>query len=119
MPRRIVIDVPDDAPERLYAELTTALSSVAQAVGNAASPPVRVAVHHDLHGQEPVGHRPGTRPPGGFTVALRGYDRAQVDDWVSRVQRTTPPYPQPSFTVVLRGYNRAEVDHWVRQVVAR
>jgi hypothetical protein len=123
MPRRIVIEVPDDAPERLYAELAAAVSTVAHAIGNAATPSFRVEVHHAHVGQESVVHRPDSSaphrvpdPPGDFTVVLRGYDRTQVDDWVGRVQRSAPPYSRPSFKVTFRGYDRAQVDQWVRHV---
>jgi DivIVA domain-containing protein len=123
MPRQIVVEIPDEVPERVYAELAAAISSVAEAVGKAADPAFPVAVHHDFQGRVPAAHRPGQRlahyvpePPAGFTVVLRGYDRAQVDEWISQVQRSAPPYPRPSFNVALRGYDRAQVDAWVRQV---
>ncbi|AGZ42924.1 hypothetical protein AFR_23270 [Actinoplanes friuliensis DSM 7358] len=54
-----------------------------------------------------------------FAVALRGYDRLQVDEEVGRLRAAlgdgavshTPAEPQPDdFTVVLRGYDRGEVD---------
>jgi hypothetical protein len=125
MPRRIVIEISDDAPERLYAELAAAVSTVAHAIGNAASPSFRVEVHHAHLGQDPIVSRPDSSvphsvpyPPGDFLVVLRGYDRTQVDDWVGRVQRSAPPHSTPRFKVALRGYDRAQVDQWVRHVAA-
>jgi len=123
MSQRIVIEIPDNAPERLYGELVVAVSTVAQAIGNVASPSFRVEVHHDAGGQDSVVRRPDPsvphrvlEPPDGFTVVLRGYDRMQVEDWAGRVRRSAPPYPMPSFRVVFRGYDRVEVDRWVRHV---
>jgi DivIVA domain-containing protein len=62
-------------------------------------------------------------------VALRGYDRAQVEAFVAKVQRdlggsgsvsTAPPplWPSvgpPQFSVVLRGYDPAAVDDFLRR----
>jgi DivIVA domain-containing protein len=87
-------------------------------------------------GRAPVARRvpaaaPATTPAPGFTVVLRGYDRAQVDSLVARAQRALdePPGPQraaaraeldgAAFIMVLRGYHRGEVDEHLRQLAAR
>ncbi|WP_053202373.1 DivIVA domain-containing protein [Jiangella muralis] len=54
-----------------------------------------------------------------FTVAMRGYDRAQVDAYCALVEaalaggEAVPAHP--GFTVVLRGYDPQEVDAWIRE----
>ncbi|WP_176985241.1 DivIVA domain-containing protein [Asanoa ishikariensis] len=48
-----------------------------------------------------------------LTMALRGYDRAQVDAWLASCRTLLPaPTPDSSFrpTIVLRGYRIAETD---------
>ncbi|HEX8626944.1 MAG TPA: DivIVA domain-containing protein [Catenuloplanes sp.] len=148
MPRQIVIEFPDDVPDRLYADVVATMSTMAGTIANAASPPLRLSLHHEggsiHHDGDPVEHpdRPahpdggsvaeggpwwnpvaprhlpaGLRDaPGGFTVVLRGYDRGQVETWISQVRASAPPYPRPDFDVVLRGYDRGQVDELVRQV---
>ena len=55
-------------------------------------------------------------PTPSFDVVLRGYDRAQVDEFVARLRAAdggTSPPERPAFAVVLRGYGRGQVDRWV------
>lgn len=64
---------------------------------------------------------------------LRGYDRAQVSQWIAEATGESAPsapaparegvrlpgtYAAPAFDVVLRGYDRTRVDPVVRRVVA-
>jgi DivIVA domain-containing protein len=63
-----------------------------------------------------------------FTVVLRGYDRASVDDLVERAEAAAAsgdPARRAALraevggarpTVVLRGYDRAEVDERLRRL---
>lgn len=64
-------------------------------------------------------------PPPRFTVAARGYHRAQVDAHCARIEATLAGTAgalaitaheavNPSFTIVLRGYDHREVEAWVR-----
>ncbi|SDU69798.1 DivIVA domain-containing protein [Jiangella alkaliphila] len=65
-----------------------------------------------------------------FTVAMRGYDRAQVDAHCTRIEATlagtagtlaitAEEAVNPVFTIVLRGYDPQEVEAWVRDRAAR
>lgn len=50
-----------------------------------------------------------------FTVAIRGYDRAQVDAYCAGVEAAPAGGGQvPAFDIVLRGYDPREVDAWIR-----
>ena len=61
-----------------------------------------------------------------FDLALRGYDRLQVDDMMQRAEaaaastdpalraRTCHELRSVQFSVVLRGYKRPEVDHFLK-----
>jgi len=82
---------------------------------------------------------PGTAQPDdvpaglhvGFTVVLRGYDRAAVDELVDRCGKSLVserPDARASlrealrsrrFRVVLRGYDRAQVDRWLDDMLQR
>jgi DivIVA domain-containing protein len=53
-----------------------------------------------------------------FIVVLRGYKRADVDEFVAKVERGERP-PAPTFRVSLRGYDRVEVDQYVQQHLTR
>ncbi|WP_116950702.1 DivIVA domain-containing protein [Jiangella endophytica] len=64
-----------------------------------------------------------------FTVAMRGYDRTQVDAHCSRIEATlagtagtlaitAEEAVNPVFTIVLRGYDPREVEAWVRAQAA-
>jgi DivIVA domain-containing protein len=67
----------------------------------------------------------------GFTVVLRGYDTAEVDAMLRRVQQAlASPDPatrasvrsalnEPAFRIRLRGYDRNEVDDYLRRAVDR
>ncbi|MFG2121568.1 DivIVA domain-containing protein [Streptomyces sp. NPDC048710] len=46
----------------------------------------------------------------GFDIVRRGYDRAQVDAYLTRLAAGTAPGTPPAFDVVRRGYDRAQVD---------
>lgn len=82
-----------------------------------------------------MGEAPHTNVPApSFDIVLRGYDRAQVDQFVALLRAadgdTSAPaparegvrlpgtYAAPAFDVVLRGYDRTRVDPVVRRVVA-
>jgi hypothetical protein len=67
----------------------------------------------------------GVPPAPKFTIALRGYERRQVDRHVERLlqaRRDGLPLPgdaaRPDFMIVLRGYERAEVDEYVRRLAS-
>jgi DivIVA domain-containing protein len=45
-----------------------------------------------------------------FSVAWRGYDRRQVDEYVRRLPDRSGP---PVFDVVFRGYDRKEVEAYI------
>jgi DivIVA domain-containing protein len=63
-----------------------------------------------------------------FTTEFRGYDRAEVDNFVrkandaiasnepTRQARARADAQAVSFRVALRGYNRREVDHYLRRI---
>ena len=67
----------------------------------------------------------------GFTVVLRGYDRAQVDAVLERIRvalASTDPAARAAvreelsrnaFQVRLRGYDRIEVDDYLRRITDR
>jgi DivIVA domain-containing protein len=67
----------------------------------------------------------------GFTVVVRGYDRAQVDAVLERVRAalaSTDPAARAAvreelgrtaFQVRLRGYDRMEVDDYLRRITDR
>ena len=51
-----------------------------------------------------------------FTVVLRGYDRTQVDQAISRLLSSPPgSFVVPEFDIVMRGYERTQVDSYMRQ----
>jgi DivIVA domain-containing protein len=65
-----------------------------------------------------------------FRVAVRGYDRAQVDQYCERIERTlagtagadavtADEAMNTGFDIVVRGYDHDEVEAWVRSTVAR
>ncbi|WBO65314.1 DivIVA domain-containing protein [Streptomyces camelliae] len=55
----------------------------------------------------------------GFDIARRGYDRAQVDAYLTRLTAGTAPETPPVFDIVRRGYDRAQVDARVAQLLHR
>lgn len=46
----------------------------------------------------------------GFDIARRGYDRDQVDDYLTRLRDGNPPSDFSGFDLVRRGYERGQVD---------
>jgi DivIVA domain-containing protein len=74
----------------------------------------------------PVRHNGGVE----FNLALRGYDRQQVDMVVERAEKATASSDPalraavreqlraPNFSVVLRGYHRHEVDSFLKAMLA-
>ena len=70
-----------------------------------------------------MGEAPHTNVPApSFDIVLRGYDRAQVDQFVALLRAAdgdTSALPDghrpPSFDIVLRGYDRAQVDQWIAE----
>jgi DivIVA domain-containing protein len=61
-----------------------------------------------------------------FAIALRGYERREVDKHIDRLvqaRQDGQPLPadaaSPKFTIVLRGYDRREVDDYISQLIAR
>lgn len=58
------------------------------------------------------------RPPHerfGFRIARRGYDRDQVDAYLTRLRGGAPPAGSVVFDLVRRGYEQSRVD----EVIAR
>ncbi|KOV61433.1 DivIVA domain-containing protein [Streptomyces sp. MMG1121] len=53
----------------------------------------------------------------GFEIARRGYDRAQVDDYLARLSTGTPHGTPPVFDIVRRGYDRTQVDARIAQLL--
>ncbi|MEU2712605.1 DivIVA domain-containing protein [Streptomyces sp. NPDC007205] len=53
----------------------------------------------------------------GFDIARRGYDRAQVDAYLTRLASGTAPEAPPVFEIVRRGYDRAQVDARIAQLL--
>ncbi|MEE4494894.1 hypothetical protein [Streptomyces sp. BE230] len=51
----------------------------------------------------------------GFRIARRGYDRDQVEAYISRLRAGAPPAESVAFELVRRGYERGRVD----EVIAR
>lgn len=59
----------------------------------------------------------GVRPD--WTILIRGYDRAQVDDYLTELESaTTRPSDVPRFRIAFRGYERSGVDAYVRRLFA-
>jgi hypothetical protein len=91
----------------------------------------------DAEGQRPdaEGQRPdedvATEGPAGFSVVLRGYDRAAVDALVQRANdalggtdaavraAVRTALRSPAIPVVLRGYDRHEVDAHLQRLASR
>ncbi|WP_371516635.1 hypothetical protein [Kitasatospora sp. NBC_01300] len=46
----------------------------------------------------------------GFNLVRRGYERQQVDRYLSALSEAGSPPPPPAFEVVWRGYDREQVD---------
>lgn len=53
----------------------------------------------------------------GFDIARRGYDRAQVDTYLTRLAEGTALGAPPLFDIVRRGYDRAQVDARVAELL--
>ncbi|MER6030505.1 DivIVA domain-containing protein [Streptomyces sp. NPDC001851] len=54
----------------------------------------------------------------GFDIARRGYDRAQVDAYLTRLTSgTAPEATPPVFEIVRRGYDRVQVDARIAQLL--
>jgi hypothetical protein len=116
MRRQIVIDFPEGASARTYDDVFAAVTRAVTAVAGSAGVAVRSDTAAPRH-LPPFPHHP-TDPAQGFAIDLRGYDRAQVVEWVTQVRTASPPHPKPSFDLVVRGFRRREVDAWVGQVTA-
>lgn len=52
----------------------------------------------------------------GFSIARRGYDRDQVDAYITRLRDGSPPTGTAAFELVRRGYERSRVDEVVAQL---
>ncbi|MGN5630721.1 DivIVA domain-containing protein [Streptomyces sp. AC154] len=52
----------------------------------------------------------------GFTIARRGYDRDQVDAYITRLRGGTPPPEVAAFELVRRGYERSRVDEVITRL---
>ncbi|NED90803.1 DivIVA domain-containing protein [Streptomyces sp. SID11233] len=72
--------------------------------GSQSSPGPGSAYEHPLHEEF------------GFTIARRGYDRDQVDAYITRLRGGTPPAGVAAFELVRRGYERSRVDEVVAQL---
>ncbi|MEU3073425.1 hypothetical protein [Streptomyces laurentii] len=46
----------------------------------------------------------------GFELVRRGYDRHEVDAYISTLFATKSPVPPPQFRIAWRGYDRERVD---------
>ncbi|MFD0410218.1 hypothetical protein [Kitasatospora sp. NPDC127116] len=46
----------------------------------------------------------------GFDLVRRGYDRPEVDRYLSALSEAGSPPPQPAFRIRWRGYDREQVD---------
>lgn len=67
----------------------------------------------------------------GFTVVLRGYDPAEVDAMMLRIDKALASadpalrasvraeLSQPGFRVRMRGYDRLQVDEYLRRAIDR
>jgi DivIVA domain-containing protein len=54
-----------------------------------------------------------------FTIVLRGYDRPEVDAFLTKLERaTTRPASVPEFHIALRGYERRQVDVYIERRLA-
>ncbi len=49
-----------------------------------------------------------------FKLAMRGYDRQQVDEYLVRLAES-PDLPTPDFALVMRGYDRDDVERYLRE----
>ena len=56
-------------------------------------------------------------PPPTFPLALRGYSKRHVDDFVTRLSED-PDLPVPAFARVMRGYDPRVVDLYIDRVKA-
>jgi DivIVA domain-containing protein len=57
--------------------------------------------------------------PPDFTIVLRGYDRPEVDAFLTKLERaTTRPASVPAFQIALRGYERRQVDVYIERLLA-
>ncbi|THA34332.1 DivIVA domain-containing protein [Streptomyces sp. A1277] len=64
-------------------------------------------------------HEQDDRPPHelfGFRIARRGYDRDQVDAYVTQLRTGAPPAAAPAFELVRRGYDRHQVDEVITRL---
>jgi hypothetical protein len=53
-------------------------------------------------------------------IVLRGYDRRQVDAYLTELEAaTTRPSSPPEFTIAFRGYERPGVDAYVQSLLTR
>ena len=52
----------------------------------------------------------------GFDIVRRGYDRAQVDEYLRLLATGLAPAAPPSFDIARRGYDRAQVDARIAQL---
>lgn len=61
-------------------------------------------------------------PPGGrpeFTIVLRGYDRRQVDEYLTAVEGgAVRPTSPTRFRIALRGYERSEVSAYIQRLAS-
>ncbi|WP_406456602.1 hypothetical protein OG782_30980 [Streptomyces sp. NBC_00876] len=51
-----------------------------------------------------------------FRIARRGYDRDQVEDYLTRLLAGAPPSAPPAFDLVRRGYERDRVDEVITRL---
>jgi DivIVA domain-containing protein len=60
----------------------------------------------------------GRDPRRTFSLAMRGYDRREVDLYLAR-QADDPSLAVPAFREVMRGYNVEQVDMYIDELKAR
>jgi DivIVA domain-containing protein len=75
-----------------------------------------------MDGESMTGRRgfraPGQEPQPAFSLAMRGYDRRQVDQYLSDLSDDRS-LAVPAFRQVMRGYNVDEVDMHIAELKAR
>ncbi|MFE4973547.1 hypothetical protein ACFRAR_15705 [Kitasatospora sp. NPDC056651] len=55
----------------------------------------------------------------GFDLVRRGYDREQVDNYLTALSQAGSPPPPPAFQIRWRGYDREQVDARVAELLRR
>jgi hypothetical protein len=67
---------------------------------------------------QPREQSPPDLAPASFEIVLRGFDRAQVDEYVNELTRTGRFRAPAPFEIVMRGYDRDQVNDWIARAQA-